>query len=419
VSRKVHGVFLFPLSPSSDSQGIIPPTMHHAIGEADRSLGVSSRRVSSCAGLFLAILIGLLLTVSSPIAEACPICSGTAPRLTLLQRLINADVAVIVRPLGAGQFEVLESVKSAPGFLARRGTRLRQLRFAPGEDIPQRADSASVLLLRQSLGGTWLVAGPMPATAAPLVRSMVRAKRTTDMTLADWQARVTTLAPVLEHPVPLLAETAYGEIARAPYAAMRSVRISPTVLESWVSNPALAPRRSLYWLLLGINAGPAEAQRISRRLDALARERGIAELSSLIAADLEAGGRGRRAVLRKLYFEDRSRTLPELQEAALAFTVHADAGDDALRRETAAMYARLVRNHRALGGLVVADLTRWQYWDAVPDYVVLLRSRVLHPVWRQPVIDYLLASGRPEALAALDAIRDFPTLTTSLPIEAR
>jgi hypothetical protein len=55
----------------------------------------------------------------------------------------------------------------------------------------------------------------------------------------------------------------------------------------------------------------------------------------------------------------------------------------------------------------------------VPDYVVLLRSRVLHPVWRQPVIDYLLASGRPEALAALDAIRDSPTLTTSLPIEAR
>lgn len=403
MSRKVHGVFLFPLSPSSDSQGIIPPTMHHAIGEADRSLGVSSRRVSSCAGLFLAILIGLLLTVSSPIAEACPICSGTAPRLTLLQRLINADVAVIVRPLGAGQFEVLESVKSAPGFLARRGTRLRQLRFAPGEDIPQRADSASVLLLRQSLGGTWLVAGPLPVSAASAARAMVGGMRSVDMSLADWQARVVALAPLLEHPAPLIAEAAYGEIARAPYAAMRGAHVSAASLQLWLADPVRAPRRPLYWLLLGINAGPNEARAIAKQVDSLSSGRRLTELSSLLAADLEAGGLERRKILQRSYFEDKTRSIAELQEAVLAFSVHADAGDDSLRRETAAMYARMIRNHRALGGLVVGDLTRWQHWDAVPDYIALLRSRVLHPVWRQPIIDYLVASGRPDALAAVSA----------------
>jgi hypothetical protein len=225
------------------------------------------------------------------------------------------------------------------------------------------------------------------------------------MTLADWQSRVKALTPMLEHPVPLLAATAHGEIARAPYAAMRSSRgrVSAADLESWIADPALASRRPLYWLLLGINAGPAQARALAARVDAQARVHGLDDLASLLAADLEAGGRARRAVLQRVYFEDRRRMLPELQEAVLAFAVHADAGDAALRRDTARSFARLVRTHRALAGLVAADLARWQHWDAVPDYIALLGSRALHVVWRQPVIDYLLASGRPDALAAVNA----------------
>ena len=357
------------------------------------------------AGALATVLVFLMMLMMSPPAEACPICSGTAPNLTLLQKLINADRAVIARPLGGGDFEVLESIKASPKENDRPGTRLRKPKFVPGEDVPTRADAPSVLLLRQSLGGAWVVAGQMPSSAASAARLLVGGKRSTDMTLADWQARVVTLAPLLEHPVPVLAETAYGEIARSPYAAMRSARgrVKPADLRTWLADPGRAPRRSLYWLLYGINAGPAEARDIAARVDALGRSNGLTDLSSLLAADLEAGGSARRAVLRKRYFEDRSRTLPELQEAVLAFTVHADAGDAALRRDTATMFGRLVRTHRALGGLVAADLARWQYWEAVPDYIALLRSRALHPVMRQPVLDYLTASGRPDALAAVAA----------------
>jgi hypothetical protein len=349
--------------------------------------------------------ISFVSLIFAPSAIACPICSGTAPRLTLLQTLINADRAVIARPLGSGDFEMLASIKASSKENDRPGMRLRTPKFAPGEDVPMRADAPSVLLLRQSLGGAWVVAGPMPASAAPAARLLVGAKRSTDMTLADWQVRVVKLTPLLEHPVPLLAETAYGEIARSPYAAMRSARgfVKPADLKAWLADPGRAPRRSLYWLLYGINAGPAEARDLAARVDALGRGNGLTDLSSLLAADLEAGGAARRAVLRKRYFEDRSRTLPELQEALLAFTVHADAGDAALRRDTAAMFGRLVRTHRALGGLVAADLARWRYWEAVPDYIALLRSRALHPVMRQPVLDYLTASGRPDALAAVAA----------------
>ena len=126
------------------------------------------------------VAISLVFLIYAPPASACPICSGTAPRLTLLQTMINADRAVIARPLGGGDFEVLESIKASSKESDRRGTRLRKPKFAPGEDVPMRADAPSVLLLRQSLGGAWVVAGQMPASAAPAARLLVGAKRSTD-----------------------------------------------------------------------------------------------------------------------------------------------------------------------------------------------------------------------------------------------
>ena len=373
-----------------------------------------ARRAGSVLAALAAVAAFVGSLVSVPVAQACPICSGNLPTLTLLQHLINADRAVIARSLGGRDFEVIEPIKPLPARPAvgaraaaadKPGSKLRDLRFIPGEDIP-RASGGSYLLFRQALGGGWMNAGPVPAGAANDVRRLVGAKRSSDMTLADWRSRVVTLAPMLEHPVPVLATTAYAEIARAPYDAMRSTRghVRPSDLRVWLADPGRATRRPLYWLLYGINAGPAEAREIAGRVDRLAASGGLEDLASLLAADLEAGGAARRALLRRTYLEQPKRSIPELQEAVLAFTVHADAGDAALRRETAETFGRLVRKHRALGGLVAADLARWQYWDAVPDYIALLRSRVLNPALRQPVLDYLTASGRPEALAAVAEI---------------
>ena len=358
--------------------------------------------------------IAWAFVVAAPLVHACPICSGNLPTLTLLQHLINSDRAVIARSLGGRDFEVIEPIKPLPALPVvgarvaaadKPGSKLRDLRYIPGEDIP-RASGGSYLLLRQALGGGWMNAGPVPAGAANDLRRLVGAKRSSDMTLADWRSRVVMLAPMLEHPVPVLATTTYAEIARAPYDAMRSIRghVRPSDLRVWLADPGRATRRPLYWLLYGINAGPGEAREIAGRVDRLAAKGGLEDLASLLAADLEAGGAARRAVLRRIYLEQSTRSIPELQEAILAFTVHADAGDAALRRETAETFGRLVRKHRALGGLVAADLARWQYWDAVPDYIALLRSRVLNPALRQPVLDYLTASGRPDALAAVAEI---------------
>jgi hypothetical protein len=120
------------------------------------------------------LAIAWAFVAAAPLVHACPICSGNLPTLTLLQRLINADRAVIARSLGGRDFEVIEPIKQVPAKPAvgvraaaadKPGSKLRDLRFIPGEDIP-RTSGGSYLLFRQALGGGWMNAGPVPAGAA-------------------------------------------------------------------------------------------------------------------------------------------------------------------------------------------------------------------------------------------------------------
>ena len=78
------------------------------------------------------------------------------------------------------------------------------------------------------------------------------------MNADDWQARVALMLPYLEHREPLVAKIAYGELAAAPYAALLAAkpRLPAPAIRRWLADPALAARRPLYLLLLGI-AGDA------------------------------------------------------------------------------------------------------------------------------------------------------------------
>lgn len=391
MSRDTRG-FLFcdPLGVPGDPKG----------GNVAERIGSGQCRGQRRLRRLLAICALLAIAVGVAPVRACPICSGTAPRLTLVQQFINSDAVVLAVARG----DAYEAVAVVQGAVAI-GDRIPLRSVTPDVDAVYRPGQP-VLLLRAAIGRRWSSPGSAPLEALAPLRSLTGARRSSDMTLRDWEARVVQLGPMLEHPAPLLASTAYGEIARAPYAAMRALRgrIAPSRLAGWLADPRLEARRSLYWLLLGINGDAGHAQMVRERVAAAAAARSSTDLASMLAADMELGGRTRRDALARVYFEDRRRSIDEVQQAVLAFTVHADAGDDALRREVAQRFTSLARSHRALAGLVAADLARWQYWDAVPDYISLLQARRLHPAALQPVIDYLAASGRADAAAAVRGV---------------
>lgn len=95
-------------------------------------------------------------------------------------------------------------------------------------DISRLADGAlasghPLLLLRDRRWQSWVYIGSIGVEHADWLRELAEGKRATDMTTAEWEAQVATIAPHLQQPEPLVAEIAYGELANAPYAALRSL----------------------------------------------------------------------------------------------------------------------------------------------------------------------------------------------------
>ena len=342
----------------------------------------------------LAPLFAALALFAAP-AQACPICA-TGGELTPAQRLINADQVMLLAPSPQG-WQTRAVIKGEPA--------------APpsAEELPLPAavamhDASSTpvprLAARDRYSGQWALYGPVGADQAPVLARAAGAQRTAEMRIEDWGERVRFYAPYLEHREPLLAELAYSEIARAPYAAMRSLRgtVDPAHLMRWLDDPALAARAPLYTLLLGIAGNAQTAQRVERALAESRKTRVPADPSALICAIIELRGREVLAQIERLYLSDRNGDPAQARSALLALSVQGQADGGLPRADVIAAYRRLIARRHPLAGLVAADLAAWQAWEVTPDYVALLNSSAtLHPVSRVAIVSYLERSPHPAA----------------------
>lgn len=343
------------------------------------------------------LLAGLALGLAASPARACAVCAPSAP-LTVAQRLIDAERALLAHPEPGppAGWRVVALVRGEPAG--------EPPAIAPG--AYRDPEGRPLLLVRDRLSKAWSVLGPVAEAQADWLRGLAAYRRTAEMTLEDWTRRVAALAPLLEHPEPLMAETAYGEIARAPYAAMRANRAAfdGTRLARWVEDPALAPRRPLYLLLLGLTGGPADAMRIERALAARKPAPDPVDLPALLAADLELHGSSRLARIEKTWLLDPARGPAELRAAVVALSVHGAEGGTVPRDAVADVFLRFTERRAALGGLVAQDLAAWGVWDATPRFAALVESPEV-PMWsRVAMLQYLRESPRPEAKAALERV---------------
>jgi hypothetical protein len=218
---------------------------------------------------------------------------------------------------------------------------------------------------------------------------------------------VALVAPYLEDPDPLAAEIAYGEVSRAPYGAMRLLRgrLDATAIVRWIDDPKLASRRSTYTLLLGIAGGRDDATRLAQRIEAVWKSRDATDLAAMLAADLELRGPSRVAWIETAYFADGDRTLPEIEAALLALSVHGGANGAVPRERVIQAYRLFIRERKPMAGFVAQELADWEYWDATTEYVALLKSdAVKDPASHFAVVNYLQRSPHAAAKAALQAL---------------
>ena len=329
-------------------------------------------------------LAALLLCVSA-VATACPLCLG-AFRSSAAQQLIDLPQAVLAQLSADGRayriVAVIKGARTAGEMIAAQEVQL---------EIPA-AQSATMLLVRDDGWSMWAGLGAASVEHAGWLRQIATGKRPDDMNADEWRAHVALMIPNLENAEPLVAAMAYGELAAAPYPALVEAkpRLAAPAIRRWLADPVLAARQPLYLLLLGLAGDAGDATSLEWRLEASWLAGSATNLASMIAADLQLRGQSRMAWVDAKYMGDRQRSTRELDGALLALGVLGDANDAIPRERVIQSYRMFIREHNELAGLVAPELEEWQHWDAVPEYLALLKSDVRqHSASRVAILHYL------------------------------
>jgi len=324
-------------------------------------------------------LLAAALLLPGAGASACPLCLG-AGQPSKAQQLVATPQAVLAVPTAdAGRFRVIQVIKgerpvdgTVEGAYPRSG-----LASSSKTPIPP-GGTRSLLLVRDDPLPTWVILGTIDAARAGWLRSLATGKQTADRNPEEWRAQLALVVPHLDDSEPLAAELAFAELGAAPYAALRTAKphLNAAALRRRVADPELAARQPLCLLLLGISGNAQDAATLEQRLQAAWQSGDAANLSSMLAADLELRGAERVVWVESNYLADRKRSRPEIKAALLALSVHGNANGAVPRERVIQSYRVFMHTHPEIAGDVAPDFAAWQYWDAVPDYLALMKSGV-------------------------------------------
>jgi hypothetical protein len=359
--------------------------------------------VSNLAGKHkkMAAMLSLAVVLTAGPVIACPICfSGMVTPIG--QKIDAADAVVLATPVTpTGPYKVAEILKGqfSLGAFIVGATQEKRAFTDPGKPF---------LLSRNKLSQQWTALGTIGegdanwlrqfAAGGPSPDAAVRPQwpqtvnTTSDLTAAEWADRLVLVTPKIEDAEPLLAEIAYGELARTPYGTLRSLRgsVKAADIAGWLDDPGLAARSPAYTLLFGIVGGPAEAVTVERWIEASRQKHDVKNLPALIAADLEIRGASRLAWVEENYLADRSRGLPEIEAALLALSVQGTVDAKIPRSAIVELYRRFIRERPPMAAFVVQDLSDWQAFEAAEDMEGALRSGAIKDPGSQfTVLTYL------------------------------
>ena len=355
---------------------------------------------------FFYLGISLLVLAWGNVVLACAICAPSAEQNSLVYRLSTVDSAMLATPSKDGKsFAPLHPVKGEQPKGAVVVAVTDQLASGDGSKFKETV----LLVFNPALGG-WINMGAMPVERLDWLRQLTTMRPASALSPNDpsWPGRIALFAKDLENPLPLLAQTAYDEIAVAPYPVMRTLRpnLSVVKLNEWLQNDALAKKRSLYNLLLGFVGDKTDVAYLEQRMQNQGQLLDKAELSSMMAAYIEMRGSSGVDWIEANYLKNKERSDMEVQAAVLALTVHGNDGVKVNRERIIQSYSAFIKSNPMRAGFVASDLGNWGRWEFVTDYMALLKSGVQQAfASRYAIVLYLMRSPSQEARNALEQLR--------------
>ena len=345
-----------------------------------------------------AALLSLLL--------GCPFCE--APSLTLSEQLTGSDVVVLARWIdadrgGAGRpaftrYLVEKSVKGP----YKPGKKLKLAGYQTGKD------TETVLL---TAGGGQLLQWDLPTPISADGFDYLMGGPKPD---APTLERLRYYVRFLEHPDELVASDAYGEFANAPFEEIE--KLAPDLprqkIVGWLGDEDTDPARlALFGLLLGLCGTDEDAKLLEEKVfgsDDPYRMGVDGMLSGYLLLTRESGLEVLEAKKLKPRSEEALRNGAEkipfsevyagMQAVRFMWTYGGDRiGKDRLRQSM-----RLLLDRPEIAEVVVADLARWNDWDAMDRVVKLFGKKEFDiPAVKRSIVRYLLeAKKSPEATDA-------------------
>jgi hypothetical protein len=203
----------------------------------------------------------------------------------------------------------------------------------------------------------------------------------------------------LEDPERILAEDAYGEFAKAPYAVVQALKpkMEREKLVNWIKDPDIAMNhRRLYLTMLGVCGGLDDAAMLEGMLKSNDRKM-KAGLDALVACYLTLKGATGMQLIEDLYLRNATAENADTYAAITAIRFH---GNEAkvIPKERLVVSLRHMLDRPQMADLVISDLTSWADWTVMDRMVELFKSAEPKNSWvRVPIIQYLRACPKSEA----------------------
>ncbi|MGE3242386.1 MAG: hypothetical protein AB7G28_14440 [Pirellulales bacterium] len=388
-------------------------------------------------------MVAVLLLLAASTASACPFC--TVESRTLTEEIDSAAAAVLAKLVaeaapvpadtdneaaasdpaasnpdsGKATFKVVEVLRGDDRVKA--GDEIKVVYF--GEDEKDRTFFVSGVAVENN-ALEWLTPLPLGETAIKYIRQLPTVPKVGGERLRFFQE-------YLENADPLLAQDAYDEFARAPYAQVHELKghMFHDKIVEWIQSPDVNPsRRRLYLTMLGVCGSEADLPMLEQMivsdysakkpiLDALVtsgktlggplgldmwtemvdmeeRQKKLG-LDATVACYLTLRGPDGLDLIDERFLKNPKVEYTHAYMTIMALRFHGEEGN-VIPKERLLASIRLLLDNPDFADQVVPDLSRWEDWSVLDRLTEMYKEGDAKSYIRQPVVTYLTVASEQE-----------------------